>query len=352
MVRPDYMDFISHSAKGTTWKDHKYIKKINGIYYYAKDKIDSVLGERDKRNYAEEIVNKERELNDLELDMWEKMKKIMNDYEIGQYFDKDGETPIYFDKDDPENADNIDANLQKAISGDYSGYSNEKYREINKLANKYNEIKKELDKIKEDQKKDKDLKHSLVNYQDELWKNFYYLSHGGPGSGRYPWGSGDRPYQRLEKGKQHRGIMGYVKAKKAQKAEEQLQKDMAEARKRAAAEEERKKRLEADKERVLRAGSAREVLQYQGMLTNKELQDAYSRIDWEKRLSSIAASEIQTNMQKMDKAMSNLKTINNWGSTLTDSYNLMAAVYNATKEGKKDPWPEIKKGGGIEKKKK
>lgn len=182
---------------------------------------------------------------------------------------------------------------------------------------------------------------------------FYYLSHGGPGSGRYPWGSGDRPYQRLEKSKQRsRGIMSYIKSKKVQKVEEQLQKDMTEARRRAAAEEERKQRLEADKERVLRSGTAAEVLQYKGMLTNKELQDAYTRIDWEKKLSSVAASEIQTNMQKMDKAMSNLKTINNWGSTLTDSYNLMAAVYNATKEGKKDPWPEIKKGGGGEKKKK
>lgn len=181
---------------------------------------------------------------------------------------------------------------------------------------------------------------------------FYYLSHGGPGSGRYPWGSGDRPYQRLEKAKQRHGIGEYIRSRRAKKAEEQMQKDMEEARRRTAAEEERRKRLEADKERVLRAGSAREVLQYQGMLTNKELQDAYNRIDWEKKLSSVAASEIQTNMQKMDKAMSNLKTINNWGSTLTDSYNLMAAVYNATAEGKKDPWPEIKKSGGGEGKKK
>lgn len=36
---PDYRDFygstvISHSAKGSTWKDHKYIKIINGLYFY------------------------------------------------------------------------------------------------------------------------------------------------------------------------------------------------------------------------------------------------------------------------------------------------------------------------------
>ena len=26
----------------------------------------------------------------------------------------------------------------------------------------------------------------------------YYISHGGPGSGRYPLGSGERPYQKYE----------------------------------------------------------------------------------------------------------------------------------------------------------
>lgn len=33
MVRPDYKEFL-HSAKGSTWEDHKYIKRVNGTYYY------------------------------------------------------------------------------------------------------------------------------------------------------------------------------------------------------------------------------------------------------------------------------------------------------------------------------
>lgn len=28
---------LMHSAKGTTWDDHKYIKKVNGVYYYPSD---------------------------------------------------------------------------------------------------------------------------------------------------------------------------------------------------------------------------------------------------------------------------------------------------------------------------
>ena len=27
---------LQHSAKGSTWKDHKYIKRLNGTYYYPK----------------------------------------------------------------------------------------------------------------------------------------------------------------------------------------------------------------------------------------------------------------------------------------------------------------------------
>lgn len=44
MTRPDFRDYeggtfvVEHSAKGSTWKKgHKYIKKVNGKYYYKKD---------------------------------------------------------------------------------------------------------------------------------------------------------------------------------------------------------------------------------------------------------------------------------------------------------------------------
>lgn len=40
MLRPDFKNFIGsnqilvHSAKGSTWDDHKYVKVIDGVYYY------------------------------------------------------------------------------------------------------------------------------------------------------------------------------------------------------------------------------------------------------------------------------------------------------------------------------
>ena len=180
----------------------------------------------------------------------------------------------------------------------------------------------------------------------------YYLSHGGPGSGRYPWGSGDRPYQRLEGSRsKSSGISGYIQSRKAKKLEEQKKKQMEDAQKRAAEDAERKRQHEADKERVLRAGKASEVLKYQGELTNKELQDAFFRIDYERKLAAYSASEIKSGMKKIDEAMQNLKTVNNWASIGTDTWNTMASIYNATSEGKENPWPIIQKPGGGGKKK-
>lgn len=181
----------------------------------------------------------------------------------------------------------------------------------------------------------------------------YYLAHGGPGSGRYPLGSGERPYQKYEgMGRKPSGISGYIKARKEKKADAQREKATVEARKKAAEEAERKRQHDADKERVLRSGTATEVMRYQGELTNKELQDAYNRIDWERKLSSFAAQDIKSGMEKIDKAMQNLKTVNNWASIATDSYNLLVSVYNATPEGQKNPWTTIKKGSDQPGKKK
>ena len=40
MIRPDYRDFrtrsqsFRHSSEGSSWKEHKYIKRVDGTYYY------------------------------------------------------------------------------------------------------------------------------------------------------------------------------------------------------------------------------------------------------------------------------------------------------------------------------
>lgn len=185
--------------------------------------------------------------------------------------------------------------------------------------------------------------------------DIYYLSHGGPGSGRYPWGSGDRPYQRLE-GKRAKkaaipvkkatttgGISGYITARKLEKTKAEHEKAKQEAARRRMEEERKLREFEADKERVLREGTATEVLKYQGKLTNKELSDAADRLRLENQLSGYSEKEVKTALDKLKK----LQSYTNVGAALAkdgvDLYNSFASIYNATSEGKKKPLTIVRK---------
>lgn len=182
--------------------------------------------------------------------------------------------------------------------------------------------------------------------------DIYYFAHGGPGSGRYPLGSGDRPYQKLEGSRSKSGgIAGYIKSRRAKKAEEQQKKAMDQAKKRAEEDAERKRQHDADKERVLKKGTAAEVMRYQGELTNQELQSAYTRLNLEAQLRSLSQREIKSTMDKVDRVMKNVKTGTEWVKIGTDTYNTFAAIYNATPEGQKKPLTLVGKGEQKKKKK-
>lgn len=181
--------------------------------------------------------------------------------------------------------------------------------------------------------------------------DYFYLAHGGPGSGRYPWGSGDRPYQRLEGSKgRSGGISGYFQSRKAKKEERRVQKAEQDERERKMKEALENKRLEENKERVLRSGTAQEVMQYQGKLTNQELQNAFTRLNLESQLRNLSQKEIKSNLDKIDAVMKNVKMGTEWVKIGTDTYNTIAKIYNATGEGKKSPLTIV--GGGGEQKKK
>lgn len=147
--------------------------------------------------------------------------------------------------------------------------------------------------------------------------NFYYLSHGGPGSGRYPLGSGERPYQGSERSRRKYGISGYMRAKKNEK---KVASNIRKA-------QEREKFL-ADKERVLKSGSAYEVSKYKGELTKQELQDAYKRLNLEQQINKMASTEILDNQKLVNNVLANVKKTSEWIATGAASYNVLASVYN------------------------
>lgn len=48
---------LSHSAKGSTWEEHKYIKRIDGTYYYPDDyKGGRHLSDKDVDNLSDEVI--------------------------------------------------------------------------------------------------------------------------------------------------------------------------------------------------------------------------------------------------------------------------------------------------------
>lgn len=179
--------------------------------------------------------------------------------------------------------------------------------------------------------------------------DFYYLSHGGPGSGRYPLGSGERPYQKFEGSRRRSsGISEYIRSRKERK---ELQNKRVKENEKYL-DKERERQHDNDKERVLREGSAAEVLKYQGELTNQELQNAVTRLNLESQLKSLSAREIKSATDKIDKIMKNVKTGTEWVKIGTDTYNTFASIYNATEEGKKKPLTLVGKGDGGGKKNK
>jgi hypothetical protein len=63
-MRPDFRNYrgvglvaLVHSAKGSTWEEHKYIKRLDGTYYYP----DSYKGGRhlDNSDSSSEVENEE-----------------------------------------------------------------------------------------------------------------------------------------------------------------------------------------------------------------------------------------------------------------------------------------------------
>lgn len=168
---------------------------------------------------------------------------------------------------------------------------------------------------------DNDLKHFGKGHDD---------SPPGRGSGRYAWGSGEQP-------KQKKGLSGYIAKRKQKKAQAEAQ---AIAQKRVEAMN-KAKELEENKTKTLMSGSATQVLQYQGQLTNQELSYVVQRLNFEEQLKSKSAAEMSSKMDQLNKTLGKLADTTtksaNFVKAGTDLYNGIAKIYNSTEEGKKKP---------------
>lgn len=163
-------------------------------------------------------------------------------------------------------------------------------------------------------------------------------------------GSGKEVGEARKAQQRESGISDYIRAKKQEKADAAAQKERNEQLRKAMEEEQKKRQHDADKERVLREGTATEVLRYQGELTNQELQNAVNRLNLESSLRGLSKREMKSAMDKVDGIMKTIKTGTEWAKIGTDTYNTFAAIYNATPEGQNKPLTLVGKGDGGKKK--
>lgn len=149
---------IVHSSKGTTWDDHKYVKKVNGVYYYPKD----YKGERHAGDTKKgEIQNDEQ--YDTENKDWEQAEEA---WESTVYSDIDKIMKENPDLTDPVRLAQLafDNNLRGKMS------DAEIERMMDKVRKHYGVEKKEDD---EEKKKDKEIKHSAKETTGEKWTYVY-----------------------------------------------------------------------------------------------------------------------------------------------------------------------------------
>lgn len=121
--------------------------------------------------------------------------------------------------------------------------------------------------------------------------------------------------------KKSSGISEYVNEKKRQKMEEQNKKEQ----------EQKQKRLD-DKERVLKEGTPKEVSQYKGELTKQELQEVYSRLNFERLIDQMSPEEKKTAWDTVKKVANGVKETTEWVTTGVVAYNTIASIWNATRD--------------------
>lgn len=134
-------------------------------------------------------------------------------------------------------------------------------------------------------------------------------------SGRYPYGSGERPYQGEPKGKKIKG-----KEKDRRKREDDaVRKDITYSKKEFKSKEEKRKFLDT-------ASNATEVLQYRDQLTQKEMSDALDRIKTIRELSGISKKEIDAAWDAVDDAVKKVGKVKNWAKTGVESYGVIQEI--------------------------
>lgn len=156
-----------------------------------------------------------------------------------------------------------------------------------------------------------------------MWTYQYpdYLMHGGPGSGRYPAGSGKRPWQ-------HRGIRWIISRRKEKKQQKQYAKNRETLRKKREESETAKSLHEKMKAKAIAEANATEVLRYRSEYSNKELQYALDRIKLKADIENYSKKELSKSWKRMDDAVATVGRVNTYAKAAIDFGNNVKTIYD------------------------
>lgn len=90
-----------------------------------------------------------------------------------------------------------------------------------------------------------------------------------------------------------------------------------------------KLREEAKKERVLKSGSAKELLQYKGQLTPEEMRSAAERIRWEQEMRTVKDKDAERGRKVTDGFFNGVGKAVDYTTTALKAYNTVANINNA-----------------------
>lgn len=116
-----------------------------------------------------------------------------------------------------------------------------------------------------------------------------------------------------------------AKAAKKQVAEEEAKKKAE----KEAAEAKEKEEKAAEKERIIKSGSAADALKIVGDLTPNEMQYISNRIQWEKSMKNITAQEAANDKSKVEEFFNGMDKAVDYAQTGIKTYNTVANVINA-----------------------
>lgn len=109
--------------------------------------------------------------------------------------------------------------------------------------------------------------------------------------------------------------------RREKKVAKKLEKAKKETLSRTRDEEERMETQRKEADRILREGTATQVLQYKNQYTTKQLQEAADRIKWENTLKDYSKKDINTNLDRIEKYSKKLGRVNSIIKTGIDTRN-------------------------------